>query len=100
MEGIEHRVQHVERMVEKIDKSLDQHLIESEAVRAKVNAHEKRIMNGDWKELNGRVTDVQERILRIEERLLSKSAAWKDIAFGVGLLSTVLGMVYIIVRLA
>ena len=98
MEIMEQRLTQIEKKVDKFDKSLDKHLLESESIRAMVSAHDKRIMNGDWKELTRSVTEVREKVIKIETRLLSKGAVWKEIAMGVGMISTIIGMVYLVIQ--
>lgn len=93
------RIDRIEKQVEQIDDIVKRHLIESENIRAMVVAHDKRIMNGDWAELTANLRDVSDRLLKLETRLLSKTAVWRDIGFGVGLLSTLIGVLYTISRL-
>ena len=98
MEIIEQRLKQIEETVDKTDKALDNHLIESEHVRDLVNAHDKKLMNGDWKELIQSTTEVREKVIKIEANLSSKGAAWKDIAMGVGMISTIIGVIYLVIQ--
>ena len=98
MEIIEQRLTQIEKTVDKTDKALDKHLIESESIREKVDAHDKKLMNGDWKELTKSVSDVREKVIKIEANLSSKGAAWKDIAMGVGMISTIIGVIYLVIQ--
>ena len=88
----------IEKKVDKFDKSLDKHLLESEHVRGMVDAHDKELMNGDWKDLTRSVTEVREKVVKIETRLLSKGAVWKEIAMGVGMISTIIGVIYLVIQ--
>ena len=98
MEIIEQRLTQIEKTVDKTDKALDKHLIESESIREKVDAHDKKLMNGDWKELIQSTTEVREKVIKIEANLSSKGAAWKDIAMGVGMISTIIGVIYLVIQ--
>jgi len=98
MEIIEQRLTQIEKTVDKTDKALDKHLLESEHVRGMVDAHDKKLMNGDWKELTTGLTEVREKVIKIEANLSSKGAAWKEIAMGVGMISTIIGVIYLVIQ--
>ena len=99
MEIMEQRLTQIEKKVDKFDKSLDKHLLESESIRAMVSAHDKKLMNGDWKNLTESVQEVREKVIRIEAFLASKQSAWKQTALGIGMVSTLLGVLYTIIQI-
>ncbi len=92
-------IETIGRKIDKIDTTLTQHIIESEAVRAQVNEHERLLRGGCLDDIKNKVDEIKTRVIIIEERIAGRRSTWKDIAFGVGLISTLLGVIYTIVRL-
>lgn len=89
----------IERKVDEIGRKLDKHIVESEAVRAKVDRHEVLLSNGWAKDLTDSINDLKLKVARIEEKLLAKGSAWKDLSFGIGLVSLIIGTVLNTVKL-
>jgi hypothetical protein len=82
-----------------IKKQLDTHILESIEVREKVNRHEKKLENGWASRIDEAVNRIENAIALLEQRLLSKKQAWKDFAFGIGIASTLLGIIYIVIQI-
>jgi hypothetical protein len=90
----------LESKVDKIDIKLTEHIRESEAIRVLVNRHENKLSNGWAKEMADSLNELKLKMTRLEEKLTSKGAAWKDIAFGTGLVATLLGIAYTVIQIS
>ncbi len=89
----------IEKRVERVEEKLNKHISESERIRAMVERHDRKLTNGWAKELTDKLSELTVRFERLEVKLSSKASAWKDIAFGITLVSTLLGVIYTITRL-
>ena len=102
MEELKHIEDKLDDLTSKTDcikRQLDSHIIEFIEVREKVKRHEKKLENGWASRMDEAVNRMENAIALLEQSLLSKKQAWKDFAFGIGIISTLLGIVYIAIQI-
>lgn len=85
-------VDRIEKGLERTNATLTEHIRESEAVRAKVEQHERILVGGDMAKMVDDIRDVRERVIKIEERTLSRGGVWKDALTALTIISLVLGI--------
>lgn len=89
----------IEGKVDEIGRKLDRHIVESVEVRTKVNRHEELLGNGWAKELSTDISDLKLKLARIEEQLLAKGHSWRELFFGLSLVSLLIGTILNAVKL-
>lgn len=89
----------IEGKVDEIGRKLDRHIVESVEVRTKVNRHEELLGNGWSKELSTDISDLKLKLARIEEQLLAKGHSWRELFFGLSLVSLLIGTILNAVKL-
>jgi uncharacterized membrane-anchored protein YhcB (DUF1043 family) len=102
MEELKHVECKLDDLTVKIDcvkEQLDKHIIESVEIKEKVKRHEKKLENGWASRIDKAVNRMENAIALVEQRLLSKKQAWKDFAFGIGIASSLLGILYLIIQI-
>ena len=89
----------IEGKVDEIGRKLDKHIVESVEVRTKVNRHEELLGNGWAKELSTDISDLKLKLARIEEQLLAKGHSWRELFFGLSLVSLLIGTIINAIKL-
>ena len=96
---LEQRMISIETKVDEIKEGVNFNRQENAVLKGKVMQHEHRIMNGDWADLVAKVTTLSDNFIKLKASIEGGKSKWKDIAMSLGVLSTVLGMLYIITQI-
>lgn len=96
---IEKAVDRIEKTVDRNEKLLSEHIKESEAIRAKVGQHDRILVGGELSKMTEDIRDVRERVIKIEERILSRGGVWRDLLQGLTIISLLIAIITTVVAL-
>jgi hypothetical protein len=115
---LEHMEQRIEQCNERVEEKItdmkqcmESHFRESDLIREKVLRHEAKLENGWASRVETAVNKLEKTVLLLEAKLenlivslesksKNKRQVWLDIGFGIGLLSTFIGVMYTLMRIS
>lgn len=75
-------MERIEKKVDEIDRKLDKHIVESEAIRTKVKRHEAILSNGLGKDIEG----IKIKLARIDESIKTDKHKWESTYVKLGII--------------